>query len=1792
VAYHKLILFYVIISLLLPFSVRGVTAGFTADHPNGCAPQVVNFTNTSSGASSYYWDFGNGYTSVLTNPSTSYTTVGSYTVKLIATSSTGAKDSTTLTITVYNVPSVKFSADSVGCVGSTFHFYDSTTLYSSGSGTYLWNFGDGNTSTSRNPTYTYNTAGTYTITLSVTNSVGCSSFLRKTNWLNVISPPSVSFNADTTVLCGPTATAHFNNNTSGASSPFSYRWSFGDGGSSTSASPSHTYSSNGSYSIKLVASNSIGCSDSLTRTSYIIVTSETANFSLSSSGICPGQSVTVSNTSSPSYNSSKWNFGDGATSTSSSATHTYSSPGTYTIKLVTTYGCTDSTTKTVTVNSLPVPDFSDSPSHPCPAPVNIYFLNKSTGGATYFWDFGDGTTSVATNPVKTYYRNMDASFNIKLIATSSVGCKDSITKNIEIKILPLKLTIYGNSDSGSTGGCVSLTVNFSYYAYYDTPIVSSATAYPYSISSVSWDFGDSYTSTSATPSHTYSSTGTYTVTLTVTTVDGCTKTSTFVVHVGSTPSVTFGADITHTCAGTPVTFKDTATGATSFSWSFGEPGGYATTSSNTITYKFKYPGLHTVSVIAYNNGCGYTFTRSNYIQIDSASAIFNYSYSCDTNLRINFTNNSLGASTYNWDFGDGTTSTTSAVSFFHVFPSAGTYAVQLVIHNNSTGCSDTLSKSIIVYDPHASFSSPDTLICLNSVAHLTGSLTGGTPRSSTSWPYTYSTAYTWVFDGTTTITDTSSTINYTYATRGYHTVKVIIYDTRNGGACKDTFTRVNYIGVARPTSGFYASPIPVCGLLSVLFKDTSTDISGVSITDRAWTFGDGNSKDVATDTTSHSYTNTGNYTIRLITTDNIGCSDTLTKNAYVQVQRPLANFSASPTYVCQYNPVSFFNSSSGSPTSYRWDFGDGGSSTTASPTHIYTASGTYTIKFVISNALGCMDSITRTNYITVNPKPVAKFTMSDTVKICAPMPVNFSDVTTGGTSWAWDFGDGGGTSTSKNSSWTYLTAGSYSITDIVTNNYGCKDTGYGTVHLLGYSGALYYSPLKGCKSLTDSFSSLVTAGIPDFIFDFADGSTYSSSHSTASHTYTRPGKYLPKIIFTNDSGCSSYSLGLDTIRVDTLWPGIKYAPMPFCDSGNVTFTDTSRSPYSYIVGRQWIFHDGTTSTAISPAKRYHGPGTYSIKLFDTSYGGCTTELDTSITIYPFPKFSLSDTFHICDPFTVKFSDSTIGGSLYTWYYGDLFTGTGKTSTHTYTSAGLFKVKEVVTNVKGCVDTAYGTVHILGSDGDLLYNPLKGCKGTIFNFSSAVTWRVPDYKFDFGDGTTLKTSSPNTTHVYTKIGYFIPSLTFTNDSGCSSTSKGLDTIFIDGVEPGFTTLPKFLCDSGNVELLDTSKSLYSPIVDHRWVFDDGTKFHGRSAFHHYDSAGLYPVTLIDSTAWGCLDTNYLNFLVYTSPIISAGKDTTICLGDEATLSATGGISYTWTPATVSCDTCNITYASPATKTEYTVIGKDIHGCKGTDTVEVFIKTKSSGTTARGGEICKGDSIQLYDSGSSNLVYNWIPPDGLSDPHKADPIAKPSTTTTYMLIAKQGSCIADTEVVTVTVHPTPVIFVSPADTTIIAGNTLQFNTAGTDISKYKWAPPEYLSCDSCADPVVTPFSTTMYTIYVSSDFGCTDSTIARINVICDHSQVYVPNTFTPNGDGNNDRFYPRGKGIQIIQSFRVYNRWGQLVYEQRNINLNDKGNGWDGTYKGSALPPDVFVYTIDAICDTGEPISWKGDIALIR
>ncbi len=151
---------------------------------------------------------------------------------------------------------------------------------------------------------------------------------------------------------------------------------------------------------------------------------------------------------------------------------------------------------------------------------------------------------------------------------------------------------------------------------------------------------------------------------------------------------------------------------------------------------------------------------------------------------------------------------------------------------------------------------------------------------------------------------------------------------------------------------------------------------------------------------------------------------------------------------------------------------------------------------------------------------------------------------------------------------------------------------------------------------------------------------------------------------------------------------------------------------------------------------------------------------------------------------------------------------------------------------------------------------------------------------------------------------------------------------------------------------------------------------------------------------------------------------------------------------------------------------------------------------------------------------------------------------------------------------------------------------DITSWAWYPEKWLSCYDCATPEMLLQGPVTYQITATNIYGCQSTALLPVKLFCSGSTAFIPNTFTPNGDGQNDIFYVRGRGVRTIKSFRIFNRWGQLVFERANCQSDDPACGWDGRFAGQLAPPDVFVYYAEIVCDSGEPMTLKGNVTLLR
>jgi PKD repeat protein len=331
---------YYFIPLLFSFSTligkSQLKADFNADQVSGCAPLLVNFTDSSTGnPTQWEWNLGNGTTSFLKNPSVTYFNPGQYTIKLVVKNATGA-DSLIKTqyITVNAIPTVEFEGDPLaGCFPLKVQFND---LSNPGSGIinlWQWDFGDGTIGTDQNPSHTYKNSGNFNVTLQVRNSLGCIKTMVKPSYVKVGAGVTANFSNDSSNNCKPPAIINFKNLSTAGPDILTYKWDFGDGSTSTQANPSHNYTTPGSFTVQLITTSSSGCTNTIIKNKAVQIGSVIASFSGNSS-VCANAPLSLSSTSFPVPKSVLWKFGDGDTSTSVNPVKVFVKPGVYTVTLI------------------------------------------------------------------------------------------------------------------------------------------------------------------------------------------------------------------------------------------------------------------------------------------------------------------------------------------------------------------------------------------------------------------------------------------------------------------------------------------------------------------------------------------------------------------------------------------------------------------------------------------------------------------------------------------------------------------------------------------------------------------------------------------------------------------------------------------------------------------------------------------------------------------------------------------------------------------------------------------------------------------------------------------------------------------------------------------------------------------------------------------------------------------------------------------------------------------------------------------------------------------------------------------------------------------------------------------------------------------------------------------------------------------------------------------------------------------------------------------------------------------
>jgi gliding motility-associated-like protein len=1429
-----------------------------------------------------------------------------------------------------------------------------------------------------------------------------------------------------------------------------------------------------------------------------------------------------------------------------------------------------------------VPDFTTtSPTSGC-APLGVYFKDLTTGNPKFWnWDFGNGTLSNVQNPGVTF--NQPGTYTVKLVVRNADGTT-GITKTNYITVYPSPSAGF---TSNITTGCIPVNIQFTDRS--TTPLGN--------IVSWQWDFGDGAKSTDQNPTHDYTTTGFYTVTLTVTSNTGCKSTASYgrYIRIVSGVKAEFDNSKPASCqAPYNINFTNLSSGPgnMTFQWDLGN-GNTSTQSAPSTTYAAT--GTYNVTLTATSEfGCSGTITKP--VVLDGPTTDIKVIDSPCQNSKVWFVNNSsVKPQKTLWDFGNGIQSSNTDDST--IYPIPGSYTIKL--YNSYTGCKDSAVKVLFIKpSPNIDFTVTNAAACK---PPLNVTFQDASPATIVKW--------IWYFgDGGS---GTGSPTTHQYNSTGNYNVSVVFTDNEG---CEGKITKPAVVKIVAPTVKITSGEAGGC----VPFTYTPTaDVTSVDgIATYSWDFGDGTVITSTNPSPSHTYTTTGKYAVKLTITTNGGCTVTDIVADGVQVGTPpTASFTVSNANACASEIIKFTDQSTPSAdvNGWAWDFGDGSSSKIQNPQHTYLDSGTFIVKLHAFNNRCPSPTFSLPVHIKA---PIAKFRP---ILTCGSLTVLFKDTSLVDpdplkpASYSWTFGNPVlATSTAQNPTYTFPAFNQdYPVTLTITQD-GCTSTYSETVKLVKELANFTVNPTV-CRSANFNITS---TNDPKNIKNYEwsiDGGTFTAGGATYTANIATNGAHSISLAITDINNCTDTIVKANVVTVVSPAANFTAASPGGCEDATITFNDhsTLSSTSSPLTNWTFNFGDGKTQSFTSTpyTHTYADTGEFVPQLTVQDAMGCTDTYKLPDTIFitsPKPWFT-SDITRVCPKSAIHFADSSFGKSLtYLWDFGNGSTSVDKDPVFSYGGDNAsYSVKLVITDRGGCKDSVTRTNYVTTikpipafdiEDTLTICPPIE----TKFTFQGQ---NYDSLEWDFGDGATSTLLNP--THFYNTYGDFTAKLYLYGYGGCKdSTSKNVH-VFNPGTNTTLTYSPLDACN----ELMVDFSLVAIPNMKFALYFGDGTMDSSMASTyqHFYGSPAFYGPYLQYTDQQGCIAG------VGGPPIKVIGADPFFGV-DRKKFCDSGTVYFT-----------NYTIGNDPVVTRTWDFGDGSATSSVTDPVHNYQQpglytVSQSVTTQQGCSKTISDSIRVYRTpdpfitGDSiaclnttmNLQGNLTVPDtaiswkwdlGNNNSLTTQNVAlnfKNSGNYVVKLQASNALGCSDTTSKALYVPPTPEVTIGDGPVIPVGTGVTLPVTYGPEVVSYNWSPDKNLSCIDCAAPYANPKTTTKYTVKVTDQYGCINQSDVTVTVVCNGLNYFVPNTFSPNGDGVNDVFAPRGVGLARVNSMRIFNRWGEMVFERMNFMANDRTptGGWDGTYKGKPASPDVYVYIIEFVCENNAIVPVKGNVALVR
>ncbi len=591
--------------------------------------------------------------------------------------------------------------------------------------------------------------------------------------------------------------------------------------------------------------------------------------------------------------------------------------------------------------------------------------------------------------------------------------------------------------------------------------------------------------------------------------------------------------------------------------------------------------------------------------------------------------------------------------------------------------------------------------------------------------------------------------------------------------------------------------------------------------------------------------------------------------------------------------------------------------------------------------------------------------------------------------------------------------------------------------------------------------------------------------------------------------------------------------------------------------------------------------------------------DLIVTVAPcdLAGVKLDPNYITCDGFDYTFENlvsSPLNLTTY-WDFGDPTSPDNiafdNPHNHVFTDTGIYTIKLVINRGAACADSAYATVKVYPGYHPAMSNNSPRCKGSpvqLFDNTTADYSTPNSWIWNFGDIDLANNTSllQNPFHTYAQAGTYYPTLTVADDKGCVATIT--DTVIVLDRPPFSHTNDTLICSVDGLQMFATATENCCITWSPNYAINN---IHSFTPFVHPLVTTTYSISYADSR--GCSINETVLVRVVDTVTLKTARDTTICLGDAIHLGiATDALKFVWTEIptgpTLNDPTLESPVASPtALFTTYYVTG-NIGSCLDKDSIHVKTVPYPRPYAGPDQTICAGTSTSLQASGGS--IYSWSPPNYLSSTNTANTtVITPHMSTAYVVTVSDtlGCPKAVSDGVMVTVNYVTAD-AGPRDTSVVLGQTLQLH--GTGSINFLWSglpETQWLSNTTIASPTATPENDIVYVLLTTDSIGCFDTDTINVHYYKIPPDLYVPTGFSPNGDGLNDVLKPLALGLKSVDAFKVFNRWGQVLYSTTKI-----GAGWDGKFGGADQAAGTYVWFAEGTDYKGQKLFRKGTVVLIR